>query len=114
MSSYGGIYERGSHEYTLDDFYSLALDKMDRYVCLRKCEIEVPTGENDESSSDEDDDGSDDEETESSEDEDEEAIEVESAYDDEDRRSDTKKKKRRGEEKQSIEEVRIPSLNLLV
>ncbi|CAE6457105.1 unnamed protein product [Rhizoctonia solani] len=28
---YGGIFERGSREYTLDDFYSLALDKLDRF-----------------------------------------------------------------------------------
>ncbi|KAK0491994.1 galactose oxidase [Armillaria luteobubalina] len=33
---YGGIFERGSREYTLDDFYSLQLDKMDRYVCLKE------------------------------------------------------------------------------
>ncbi|KZT58008.1 galactose oxidase [Calocera cornea HHB12733] len=32
---YGGIYESGAREYTLDDFYALQLDKMDRYFCLR-------------------------------------------------------------------------------
>ncbi|PPQ75922.1 hypothetical protein CVT24_002504 [Panaeolus cyanescens] len=31
---YGGIYERGSKEYTLDDFYSLQLDKLDRFQQL--------------------------------------------------------------------------------
>lgn len=69
-SRFGGIYERGSHEYTLDDFYSLSLDKMDRYVCLRECGVSIPTGEGeDEESSD--DDGSDDEDEDSSEDEEE-------------------------------------------
>lgn len=37
----------------MDDFYSLQLDKMDRYVCLKKSEIIIPEGEV-ESSSDED------------------------------------------------------------
>ncbi|EJT98146.1 galactose oxidase [Dacryopinax primogenitus] len=32
---YGGIYESGAREYTLDDFYALQLDKMDRFYCLR-------------------------------------------------------------------------------
>jgi hypothetical protein len=45
MTSYGGIFERGSREYTLDDFYALALDKMDRYVCLKKSDIIIPEGD---------------------------------------------------------------------
>lgn len=36
---YGGIYESGDKEYTLQSFYSLALDKMDRYICLREDDI---------------------------------------------------------------------------
>jgi hypothetical protein len=55
--SYGGIYEKGSKEYTLDDFHSLALDKMDRYTCLKKSEIVIMDEE--ESSSDDDEDGDD-------------------------------------------------------
>lgn len=51
---YGGIFERGSKEYTLDDFYSLQLDKMDKFVCLKKSEIAI--AEEQESSSDEDED----------------------------------------------------------
>ncbi|KAI0318129.1 hypothetical protein OF83DRAFT_1184638 [Amylostereum chailletii] len=51
---YGGIFERGSREYTLDDFYSLALDKLDRYICLKPSEVVVPTEGNDESSEGED------------------------------------------------------------
>ena len=59
MTSYGGIFERGSREYTLDDFYALALDKMDRYVCLKKSDIIIPEGDDESSSSEEDDDGGD-------------------------------------------------------
>ncbi|OAV87349.1 hypothetical protein PTTG_00591 [Puccinia triticina 1-1 BBBD Race 1] len=36
---YGGIYESGDKEYTLQSFYSLALDKLDRYSCLRDDDI---------------------------------------------------------------------------
>ncbi|CUA77603.1 Kelch repeat-containing protein 3 [Saccharomyces cerevisiae S288c] [Rhizoctonia solani] len=50
---YGGIFERGSREYTLDDFYSLALDKLERFVCLKPCDVVF--AENDDSSEDEDD-----------------------------------------------------------
>ncbi|KIJ31420.1 hypothetical protein M422DRAFT_53419 [Sphaerobolus stellatus SS14] len=50
---YGGIYESQSKEYTLDDFYSVNLDKLDKYTCLKKSEIIIGA---DEESSDEDDD----------------------------------------------------------
>lgn len=53
--SYGGIFERGSREYTLDDFYSLPLDKLDRYICLKQSDVVVPRDGEIESSSDEDD-----------------------------------------------------------
>ncbi|KAN0118364.1 galactose oxidase [Russula decolorans] len=56
LAVYGGIFERGSREYTLDDFHSLALDKMDRYVCLKKSDVIVPLEGDDVSSSSEDDD----------------------------------------------------------
>ncbi|KAH9917135.1 galactose oxidase [Epithele typhae] len=59
---YGGIFEKGSREYTLDDFHSLALDKLDRYVCLKPSEIVIAEGD-EESSEDEDDDEDDDDET---------------------------------------------------
>lgn len=55
---YGGIYEHGSKEYTLDDFYSLQLDKMDRYVCLKESPIVIM----DESSDDDEDDDDDEDE----------------------------------------------------
>ena len=63
MYRYGGIFERGSKEYTLDDFYALQLDKMDRYLCLKKSDVVIPTEGEEESSSDEDD-GEDDEDDE--------------------------------------------------
>lgn len=53
---YGGIFERGSREYTLDDFYSIQLEKLERYTCLKHSGIIIPA-EGDESSSDEDDEG---------------------------------------------------------
>ncbi|KAG5641320.1 hypothetical protein DXG03_005489 [Asterophora parasitica] len=65
---YGGIYEKGSREYTLDDFYSLHLDKMDCYVCLKESGVVI--AEADESSSSDDDDG-DDEDNEDDDDDDE-------------------------------------------
>ncbi|KAF5390119.1 hypothetical protein D9757_003805 [Collybiopsis confluens] len=52
---YGGIFERGSREYTLDDFHSIQLDKMDRYVCLKESGIIIEEG-NDESDEDDEED----------------------------------------------------------
>ncbi|KAF7427847.1 hypothetical protein PC9H_007063 [Pleurotus ostreatus] len=63
---YGGIFEKGSREYTLDDFHSLQLDKMDRYVCLKHTDVVID--ENDESSSDDDDEDDDDDEEDSDDD----------------------------------------------
>ncbi|CDO71059.1 hypothetical protein BN946_scf184844.g63 [Trametes cinnabarina] len=57
---YGGIFEKGSREYTLDDFYSLQLDKLDRYVCLKASEIVIAEGDEESSSDDDDDDDDDD------------------------------------------------------
>ena len=64
LSSYGGIFELGPREYTLDDFYALQLDKLERFVCLKPSGIIIPT-EAEESSDDEGgsgDEGSDDDE----------------------------------------------------
>ncbi|KAJ7632602.1 galactose oxidase [Roridomyces roridus] len=68
---YGGIYERGKREYTLDDFYSIQLDKLDRYTCLKKSEYLIADGDDESSSEDEDED--DDDEDEEEEDDEEEA-----------------------------------------
>jgi len=57
--SYGGIFEKGSREYTLDDFYSVQLDKMERYVCLKASGVTIDEGE-ESSSSDGDESGEDD------------------------------------------------------
>ncbi|EIN11125.1 galactose oxidase [Punctularia strigosozonata HHB-11173 SS5] len=57
---YGGIFESRRREYTLDDFYTIALDKMDRYICLKESGIHIPKEEEEESSSEEGDDESDD------------------------------------------------------
>ncbi|GAA5907738.1 Kel3p [Sporobolomyces salmoneus] len=59
---YGGILEAGDREYTLDDFFTLDLTKLDRYHCLKECIIETAEwhgsdSENDSSDS-EDEDGS--------------------------------------------------------
>ncbi|GJE85417.1 galactose oxidase [Phanerochaete sordida] len=66
---YGGIFEQGSREYTLDDFHSIALDKLDRYVCLKPTDVVIPK-DAPESSSDEgsDSEGSDGSESENSDD----------------------------------------------
>ncbi|KAF8164705.1 hypothetical protein B0H34DRAFT_686248 [Crassisporium funariophilum] len=57
---YGGIYERGSREYTLNDFHSLQLDKMERYLCLKASDVIIPDGEVESSSDDYDGDDDDD------------------------------------------------------
>ncbi|KAK9727420.1 Kelch repeat-containing protein 3 [Basidiobolus ranarum] len=59
---YGGILEVGDREFTLDDFYSLNLDKLHEFVCIKKPNIEAQVwlGEN----SDDDDDDDDDEDDE--------------------------------------------------
>ncbi|PCH35134.1 galactose oxidase [Wolfiporia cocos MD-104 SS10] len=58
---YGGIFERGSREYTLDDFYALQLDKMERYTCLKHSGITITEGSDESSDEGDDEDDSDDE-----------------------------------------------------
>jgi hypothetical protein len=67
---YGGIFESHSREYTLDDFYGLQLDKMERFVCLKKSDVII--GVDDESSSDDEDEEEDEGEDEGEDEEDEE------------------------------------------
>lgn len=56
---YGGIFEAGDREYTLDDFYTLDLSKLDRFTCLKDCPIDAlewnDTEDEDESGSDDSD-----------------------------------------------------------
>ncbi len=43
---YGGIFEAGNREYTLDDFHTLDLSKLDRFTCLRECPSTRSNGTN--------------------------------------------------------------------
>lgn len=65
ITRYGGVFESHSREYTLDDFYALQLDRMERYDCLKKSVVVI--GNDDGSSSDGD-------EEEEEDDEDEEGV----------------------------------------
>ncbi|KAG0372311.1 hypothetical protein BGX24_000425 [Mortierella sp. AD032] len=71
---FGGILEVKDREYTLDDFFSLNLDKMNEYICLRASEFESQLWLGEESDDDEegDDDEDDDEDEDEDDDEDEE------------------------------------------
>jgi hypothetical protein len=71
-SRYGGIFERGSREYTLDDFYSLALDKLDRFICLKPCDVQFAEDDDSSDDDDEDDEDDEDEDDENEDDEDDE------------------------------------------
>ncbi|GAA6027287.1 hypothetical protein JCM8097_002560 [Rhodosporidiobolus ruineniae] len=60
---YGGILESGNREFTLADFHTLQLDKLDRYKCLREDLINAEEwhgsdSENDDDDSDDDEDAS--------------------------------------------------------
>ncbi|KAH0834643.1 hypothetical protein J3R83DRAFT_10152 [Lanmaoa asiatica] len=97
---YGGIFELGTREYTLDDFYALQLDKLERFVCLKSSGIVIPT-EAEESSDEEGEsggEGSDDSEDEDKDEDSEREAETESESEDE------REKKRRGKEKEKGKE----------
>ncbi|XP_058464334.1 kelch domain-containing protein 4 [Malaya genurostris] len=66
---YGGLYESGSRQYTLSDFYSLDLHKLDRWkILIANSVTEWLGSDSEESSSDDDDDeNSDDDDSDSSE-----------------------------------------------
>lgn len=63
LYSYGGIHETADREYTMDDFYTLDLSKMDRYKCLKSCPIDALEWNESESS---DEDGGDDSQSDTS------------------------------------------------
>jgi len=66
---YGGIVESQEREYTLDDFYTLQLDKLDRFTCLKECNIaELEWKESEDEDDEDDESGSDSEDGSSSED----------------------------------------------
>ncbi|GAA5846086.1 hypothetical protein JCM9279_004781 [Rhodotorula babjevae] len=58
---YGGILEAGNKEYTLCDFHTLDLSKMDRYTCLREDRIDAAEWHGSDSENDDEDSDSDDE-----------------------------------------------------
>ena len=58
---YGGILEANAKEFCLDDFFSLQLDKLDKFTCHQKCDIaELEWKESDSEDDDDDDDDDDD------------------------------------------------------
>ncbi|KAL5531468.1 hypothetical protein ACEPAG_4345 [Sanghuangporus baumii] len=81
---YGGILEIGPKEFTLDDFHSLSLDKLDRYICIKPCEIDLPKeGEIIESSSDDEEDEEDSSDDNNTEDERDDEIKMKRSVPDE-------------------------------
>ena len=113
---YGGIYERGSREYTLDDFYALQLDKLEKYLCLKESDVVIPDGDVESSSDDDDDDededdddgnedGGDREEEEGEEEEEEEGFNAETEHDeaDEDDTAEIAAKSREEEDQRTAE-----------
>ncbi|KAG7097966.1 hypothetical protein E1B28_005276 [Marasmius oreades] len=97
---YGGIFERGSREYTLDDFYSIQLDKMDKFTCLKESGVVIEEGD-DESSDDDDEEDGDDDDDDDDDDEDEDGSDDES---DQDEKRSRKKQLRSCKEEQEVEE----------
>lgn len=96
LPSYGGIFERGSREYTLDDFYSLQLDKLDRYTCLKESDVVISADGDDVSSDDDDDEDDEDDED----DQDEEAMNT-----DIEAEEDTTEKRKKSKGKDKVEVV---------
>ena len=78
---YGGIFEAGNREYTLDDFYTLDLSKLDRFTCLKDCPIDALEWDESDSEDDSDSDSDSGSDTESeSESEGEEGDEIPEGY----------------------------------
>ncbi|KAF9126155.1 hypothetical protein BGW39_006840 [Mortierella sp. 14UC] len=82
---FGGILEVKDREYTLDDFFSLNLDKMNEYICLRASEFESQLwlGEDSDDEEEGEDDGDDDEDEDEDEDDEDEDDEDGEGEDDE-------------------------------
>ncbi|KAF8814969.1 hypothetical protein BYT27DRAFT_7219077 [Phlegmacium glaucopus] len=71
------IWRNLSREYTLDDFYALQLDKMDKYICLKESDVVIPDGDVECSSGDDDNDDDDDDDDEEEEERDGDDADVE-------------------------------------
>lgn len=80
---YGGIFEKGDREYTLDDFYTLDLSKMNQVVCLKECPIDNLEWHSSEDEDSSDDDEDDDESESESEPEEQEGVEDQMETDEE-------------------------------
>lgn len=104
MISYGGIFEKGSKEYTLDDFHSLQLDKLDKFACLKESMVLIPEGE-EKSSSDGDDDEDEDENSDDDVDDEAEVEGSEVEIEDVDELPKAKKSKQKGKEREILPEV---------
>ncbi|KAH7046148.1 galactose oxidase [Linnemannia elongata] len=96
---FGGILEVKDREYTLDDFFSLNLDKMNEYICLRASEFESQLWLGEES--DDEEEGEDDEDEESDDDDEDEDEEDEEGEEGEEE----VKKEGEGEEEAVVEVV---------
>ncbi|KAF8836041.1 galactose oxidase [Paxillus ammoniavirescens] len=104
---YGGIFELGSREYTLDDFYYIQLDKLERFVCLKPSGIVIPTEAEESSDEDGDEDDSEGSDDEGSEEGEEEMEEMAVRQDERERKRKGRKGKRReDEEEQEVESVK--------
>ncbi|KAF9959435.1 hypothetical protein BGZ65_000404 [Modicella reniformis] len=122
---FGGILEIKDREYTLDDFFSLNLDKMTEYVCLRQSEFESQLwlgedsdddeGEEDEDGEDEGEEGEEEEEEEDDDDEEDDEKDKEMDKEDRDEAADNvvaesskrdKKSKKEGKDKKELKEVK--------
>jgi hypothetical protein len=97
---YGGILEIEDKEYTLDDFWSINVDKMTEYTCMKSSELDEQVWLGEQSDDDDDEDDEDDED-EGEEDEDEENDEVASDNEEADNASvDGKAKSRKTKKKE--------------
>lgn len=114
---YGGILEAQEKEYTLDDFWTLNMDKMTEYVCLKASEIDAQVWLGEESGDDDEDeeDGEEDDEDEESGEDDEDMIEEEEAEEvledemEEDREEDRdiKKTEEKASKKEKEKELKV-------
>jgi len=97
---YGGILEVEDKEYTLDDFWSINVDKMTEYTCMKSSELDEQVWLGDQSDDDDDDDEEDDDE-----DDDEDMEDVSANEDDEDNESTSSKQKSRKKKKKEADKA---------
>ncbi|PWZ00676.1 galactose oxidase [Testicularia cyperi] len=91
---YGGIFEAANREYTLDDFYTLDLSKLERFACLKDCPIDALEWNESDEEDDSESEGSDDDSESDSESEGEEGDEIPEGYEYDDVDSDDEEARR--------------------